>query len=137
MQVILRCSSLTNILPLKNSITSLQINCQVQQFLKKIPPFLFFTSSPYRLKRIFGGLFTSFFLHKHDFLVREFFRGNLKEAILLADTASFTVPWKTFLMRKLTNRCLIITSKLLIKLNDISMYLGFCNVVNNICSIWK
>ena len=137
MQVILRCSSLTNILPLKNSITSLQINCQVQQFLKKILPFLFFTSSPYRLKRIFGGFFTSFFLHKHDFLVREFFRGNLKEAILLADTASFTVPWKTFLMRKLTNRCLIITSKLLIKLNDISMYLGFCNVVNNICSIWK
>ena len=137
MQVILRCSSLTNILPLKNSITSLQINCQVQQFLKKILPFLFFSSSPYRLKRIFGGLFTSFFLHKYDFLVREFFRGNLKEAILLADTASFTVPWKTFLMRKLTNRCLIITSKLLIKLNDISMYLGFCNVVNNICSIWK
>ena len=123
---------------LKNSIPSLQIHCQlqVQKFLKFLS-FCFFTSLPYRPKWISRGSFISFFSRQTQFPLKKFFRGNLNEAISLAEIASFRFPWNTFLKRKLTYRCLIITSKLIIKLTDIPICFGFCKVVNNIWSVWK
>ena len=79
----------------------------------------------------FAVVFIVGFWLKPNFLLRKIFRGNLKEAISLAEIASFRFPWKISHKRKVA-----IMSRTAIVWKRRGLYLAVGNIVCKTCSIY-